>query len=90
MSEFWFEPKRYGYGATPTSWQGWALTIGYVLVLAALGLPLLALQEAGGSDLGLWLIPAWLAGIAMTTIVFLRICRARTNGAWRWRWGEKV
>ena len=29
----WFAPKRYGYGAgLPISWQGWALTIGFVAV----------------------------------------------------------
>jgi hypothetical protein len=26
MAEYWFKPKRYGYGATPVTWQGWAVT----------------------------------------------------------------
>ena len=24
---YWFRPKRYGYGATPITWQGWLLTV---------------------------------------------------------------
>ena len=44
MTEYWFRPKRYGYGATPVTWQGWALTfaapgliVAAVAAMAALG-----------------------------------------------------
>ena len=31
----WFAPKRYGFGAgAPISWQGWALTLAYVALVA--------------------------------------------------------
>jgi len=33
MAEYWFKPKRYGYGATPATWQGWAVTLGTVLAM---------------------------------------------------------
>ena len=26
MTRYWFKPKRYGYGATPVTWEGWAFT----------------------------------------------------------------
>ena len=32
---YWFEPKMIGYGATPTSWEGWAVTAGAALLLWA-------------------------------------------------------
>ena len=32
----WFRPKRYGYGATPCTWQGWLLTLAFVAVLAGI------------------------------------------------------
>jgi hypothetical protein len=32
MSQRWFGPKRIGWGIRPTSWQGWAV-IGGVVVL---------------------------------------------------------
>ena len=25
---YWFRPKRFGYGAVPATWQGWAATLG--------------------------------------------------------------
>ena len=27
MPRYWFRQKKFGYGATPNSWQGWLLTI---------------------------------------------------------------
>jgi hypothetical protein len=32
MSRYWFRPKRYGYGATPITWEGWVFTLAIVLV----------------------------------------------------------
>ena len=73
----WFAPKRYGYGAgLPTSWQGWALTIGYLLFTVAVALEFA--QER--RQLFAILLPV--------TVVFLLICARRTKGGWRWRWGE--
>jgi hypothetical protein len=33
--EPWFEPKRSGYGLTPTTWQGWCVTLVIIGVLLA-------------------------------------------------------
>ena len=32
MSRYWFKPKRYGYGATPITWEGWVFTLLIVAV----------------------------------------------------------
>jgi hypothetical protein len=32
---FWFKRKKYGYGWTPCSWQGWLLTISYIVLAIA-------------------------------------------------------
>jgi hypothetical protein len=74
----WFAPKRYGYGSgMPISWQGWALTIGFVLLAM-----LLAIIFARRP---LQLI----AALAPLTIIFSVICAKTTRGGWRWRWGDK-
>jgi hypothetical protein len=74
----WFAPKRYGYGSgPPISWQGWAVTIGFVLLVIALSLELKDRP------------PALLAAIALPTVAFMVICAKTTRGGWRWRWGEK-
>ena len=74
----WFAPKRYGYGAgLPISWQGWALTIGYVATVVGLGL---ALHGR----------PAALVASIIPATIFLIVLSARTTrGGWRWRWGER-
>ena len=32
---YWFKPKRFGYGATPSTWEGRAVTGAYSLVVSA-------------------------------------------------------
>jgi len=32
----WFGPKRYGWGFTPVSWQGWLVTGAYVVAVFVL------------------------------------------------------
>jgi hypothetical protein len=74
----WFAPKRYGYGSgMPISWQGWALTIGFILLAVALSTKL--------ADRPLALIAALVA----PTAAFMVICARTTRGGWRWRWGER-
>lgn len=73
----WFAPRRYGYGAgMPISWQGWALTLGFVAIAVALP----------------WIVRrnplAMLAAFLPLAIVFTVICARTTRGGWRWRWGE--
>ena len=33
-NQYWFKPKVFGYGATPATWEGWAITAGYCVVIA--------------------------------------------------------
>ena len=74
----WFAPKRLGYGSgLPIAWQGWAVLVGYlVLVLAATPL---AEQS----------IVAHLSLVLTLTAVFVLICRKTTRGGWRWRSGRE-
>jgi hypothetical protein len=83
MTEYWFKPKRYGYGATPTTWQGWALTLGVVAAMVAVSL-FLRLTERS-----YWAVAALLA-FDLAAICMLAIFTYRkTDGEWRWRWGSK-
>jgi len=85
MTRYWFRPKRYGYGATPVTWEGWALTVGIVAVVA---LSIVAMNLlAGRSNVGAWL--AWAAFIVIAVFWMVRISRQRTDGKWRWHWGQR-
>jgi len=73
----WFAPKRYGFGAVPITWQGWALTIGF----AAVAIVVSARFAANRLQLAAIMIPL--------IVVFIVICARTTRGGWRWRWGEE-
>jgi hypothetical protein len=38
-TKVWFGPRRYGWGLSPVSWEGWAAMAGFVV--AAMGIPML-------------------------------------------------
>lgn len=73
----WFAAKRYGYGASfPISWQGWALTIGFIAVVIGLGIAL------KGHPLQA------IAAMVPVVLIFMLLCARTTKGGWRWRWGD--
>ncbi len=76
MSAYWFKPKERGYGNVPTTWQGWALTVGFGAFVVAM---VLALQAEALSLL--WFVLVVLA----VTAGFLALAKAKTDGEWRWR-----
>ena len=81
MTQYWFRPKRYGYGATPITWEGWAVTLATVLAMVAVSS---VLRLETGSYLALAALLAFdLAALALLFIV----SRRKTDGEWRWRWG---
>ena len=73
----WFAPKRYGYGAgLPISWQGWAVTLGFMAV-AVVAVVLLGDR------------PVAVVAILIPAVLALMLITARTTrGGWRWRWGD--
>jgi hypothetical protein len=80
----WFKQKRYGFGASPSSWQGWALTAAYVAVL--LGLSAWLTDGANANESRTLVFLGLPAGV---TILFLGIVWRTTEGGWRWRWGDE-
>jgi uncharacterized membrane protein HdeD (DUF308 family) len=83
MTTYWFKPKRYGYGATPVTWQGWVLTFGVVLVMVGVSLYLRLTEQS------LWALAALLAFDVLALATLAIISRSKTDGEWRWRWGDR-
>jgi hypothetical protein len=88
MTEAWFKPHAYGYGATPANWKGWAATAGFVLVVVATALATFGWQLDGGTPPSVLQIGAWLLAVAVLAVGFVRLARAKTDGQWGWRWGK--
>jgi hypothetical protein len=45
VTRYWFKPKRYGYGATPVTWQGWCATAAFVVVFVAFNVTLRLMEK---------------------------------------------
>jgi hypothetical protein len=85
MNSYWFKPKQYGHGATPVTWQGWAVVVAgvVVIVLAALLIPAHNARSAS----------AWITFFAIEAVIIAIVwivSRGKTDGEWRWRWGPEL
>lgn len=72
MARYWFQRKRLGYGATPCTWQGWALTVLALLLAAGV-----VLVGPGIRD-NLLRSAFVVLGLALVLVPFGLIARART------------
>jgi hypothetical protein len=80
----WFRPKKFGYGATPVTWQGWTVVaVGVIAIAAAARLILIPHAQQP------W---AWIAFFATEAAVLAILCVVswrKTEGEWRWRSGDR-
>ena len=83
VMRYWFRPKRYGYGATPITWEGWAVTLGTVLAMVAVSL-FLRLESKS-----FWALVALLTFDVVVLAALAIVSSRRTDGEWRWRWGAE-
>ena len=86
MTDPWFRPKSYGYGATPADWGGWAATAVFAIGLVVSSYLLLGWEPSPGT--GASRIAVWALAIAVLIAVFVGSARAKTDGQWDWRWGK--
>jgi hypothetical protein len=79
MARYWFRQKSFGYGATPSSWQGWALT---VIAMALV----FAVVMSGPYIRDNILRALWMPlGLAAVIVPYCAIAYVKTEGGWRWR-----
>jgi len=78
--KLWFKAKMYGWGWTPISWEGWIITILYLIAIIQFGLEADRWAHSGSDALISFAIP-----FIVTTIFLLVICYARgERPGWRW------
>jgi hypothetical protein len=82
MARYWFKQKKFGYGATPSTWQGWVVTV--VSALAVFGVILSGPMIRDNALRAVWIG----AGLLITVIVTVSITYRKTEGGWRWRNGR--
>ena len=82
MERHWCRPHRYGLGATPKTWEGWA-----VVAVAVLGGGAYLMNEpllAGSPGQSM----SFIAFLVIITAILLIVCWRTTEGGSRWRWGD--
>ncbi len=89
MSQYWFRPHAYGYGATLANWKGCAAVAGFIAVILSLVLSTLVLPPDLPDGPGAWQVSTCAAMVAALTLWFIRFCRKRTDGHWAWRWRKQ-
>ena len=88
MTEYWFKPKSYRYGATPANWKGWVATLAFLGLVFAVPFLIAASQQSSGSAPSGWAIGVWMSTVPVLVAGFVWLARAKTDGQWGWRWGK--
>ena len=79
MARYWFKPKRFGYGATPATWEGWAVTVAAIVLTAAVVVIAPGIRD--NMQRSLFVVLGLAAVIGATSFIAWR----KTEGGWRWR-----
>ena len=82
-TDHWFKPRRYGHGVTPSTWQGWATIIAFPVICGLVALALFGLAPGG------WSFIVFTIFTALAVVGFVAFVRKKTDGEWRWRWGDR-
>ena len=82
--KIWFRAKRYGFGWTPSTWEGWLVILFYIL-FAVFGtnriVSLAGDVSLVGVSLALFLVPL--------TALLVLICYSKGERP-SWRWGKEI
>jgi hypothetical protein len=84
-ARYWFRPKRFGYGATPVTWEGWLVTLVCVLLIAA---AMFFVVGAGPQGVAARLAAAIAGGAIIIALIV--VSKSKTEGGWKWRWGDRA
>ncbi len=82
MKRIWFKAKNYGYGWYPYSWQGWSLTLLYILTLLVT-FRIIDLRSHSGYEV----LMEMFVPFVILTLLLIAIC-VKTGEKARWRWGK--
>jgi hypothetical protein len=84
MTQYWFRPKKRGYGAgLPIHWKGWVALGLYAGAIVAM--PWVYVTYLGIPDEFLYR----LIGVVVLSVPFVYIAWKKTEGGWRWRTGKE-
>lgn len=81
MNKIWFKRKLYGFGWTPSSWEGW-LVMGIYILLSALLFIKIDVSASENDTLR-----GFAAPFVIITLILLLVTYTKGESP-RWQWGE--
>jgi hypothetical protein len=83
MKRLWFRAKDYGWGWTPATWEGWAVTAAWLAFLILIVKDTGSYEEDGVAVLLRVILPTWASIVALLLVCW------KTGEKPEWRWGGK-
>ena len=77
---YWFKRKVFGWGWVPVTWAGWAVTIGYIVIIVLLA------STLDGSSPPREFAFMFLLPFAILTATFFRVLYTKGEKP-KWQWG---
>lgn len=81
--KLWFKAKTYGWGWTPTGWQGWTVVFAYIVILSGL-----FFYFAGKSNSDIDTLKNFAIAYVPATSLLFYICVKKGEKP-KWKWGDK-
>jgi len=79
-NKYWFKPKKYGYGAYPSSWEGWVVVLLFIVLLVSIA----RFQEKNNFENYV----SFISEVVILGIILVFISAKKTKEEWKWRWGD--
>ncbi len=79
--EIWFKRKKYGWGWTPFTWQGWLVTLVYIALILAF---IFTIDENSPTREVFFML---VLPLVILTSTFVRIAYKKSEKP-KWQWGE--
>jgi len=84
MSKYWFNPKSYGWGFVPISWEGWLMTAAMIGVLLLSARTNGFFSETVSEEQGI----RFLLDVLFSIGTFSFLAEKKMHGELKWRWGK--
>jgi uncharacterized membrane protein YhaH (DUF805 family) len=76
--KLWFKAKQYGWGWYPITWQGWIITLAFILFVTCMATIFLTKGR----------LMEYFLSLIISMVILIIICYLKGEKP-EWRWGEK-
>ena len=83
--KYWFKRRRYGYGWTPSTWQGWTVIAAFLFVVIGSASLLIAAYEGVYVRQLVWIY----LNVFLVIVVGFIMAFTKKAPSPKWRWGKK-